>query len=71
MEIMNSQPARNQPALSLVDDRISYASSSDTLWELGKDKLAIVGEFTCSSFGDDYFLVFVTSSGDRYEASFY
>ena len=68
---MTSHPETNQLTLSLIDDRIVYMSSSDTLWEIQKQDLAVVGEYTCPSFGDDYFLVFMTATGERYEASFY
>jgi len=68
---MISKSKINQTALSLVNDRISYISSTDTIWELGINDLAVLGEYTCDSIGDDYFLIFVTASGDRYEASFY
>jgi len=40
-------------------------------WQFAWDQLVCLGEYTISSWGDDYFFVFVTRDGYCYESSFY
>ncbi len=50
---------------------LEYTRSGQAVWRLPSDQIAVVGEFTDGSLGDDYFLVFVSEAGECFQASFY
>ena len=54
-----------QPSLSLSAGNVVYGDSG---WELAVGSIAIIGEYTDASgpLLDDWFLVFVADSGERY-----
>ena len=64
-------PEVQKPRLSLTDGTVVYDCGDDRLWEIALDRIRVVGEFTTSSWGDDYFLVLVTDEGRWFEGSFY
>jgi hypothetical protein len=50
---------------------VEYSRAGIREWRLPLDQIAVIGEFTISSLGDDYFVLFVTPTGDSFRASFY
>jgi len=57
--------------LDFRDGRLRYSSNGNLLWDIPEADVAVVGEFTVSAFGSDYFVVFVTGTGLCFQASFY
>jgi len=53
------------------DSALEYSRAGIFEWRLPFDRIVIVGEFTISSLGDDYFFLFVTPIGECFQASFY
>jgi len=57
--------------LEFTSGALEYSDSGRAIWRTPVQHLAVVGEFTTPSLGDDYFLVFVTPSARCFQASFY
>ena len=59
--------------LSCGSGLLEYRAGESLAWELPVSELAVVGEYTMDHgpSDDDYFLVFVATSGSFLEASFY
>ena len=67
------QFSAKQSGLSLSADKVVYAGAGGPGWELAVGSIAIIGEYTDASGPslDDWFLVFVADSGERYTAPAY
>jgi len=57
--------------LILKDGNILYGSGGNTFWEVLVNEIALIGEYTTNAFDDDYFIILITKTSVRYEASFY
>ena len=57
--------------LILSDRAVEYSRAGVPEWRVPCDRIAVVGEFTDSSLGDDYFLLFITPAGECFQASIY
>ena len=66
-------PPRASGTLCLASGKLAYRVPSGEAWELEVESLGAVGEYTLQEdpSSDDYFLVFVSTSGDFHRASFY
>lgn len=65
-----SKPTNDAPELSIKDGALIFTSSIYGDWDTPLSTLSLVGEYTSEDgpMMDDHFLVFVTKSGDVFEA---
>ena len=57
--------------IKLENDAIVYELRNQDAWRLPIPDVRVVGEYTTSARGDDYFFVFATKNTDWFVASFY
>jgi hypothetical protein len=74
ISLYNVEEMNERPAIVTSDDAVEVFRKGDLVWSLTIADLVFVGEYTISSFGDDYFFEFITVKNGQwrwFEVTFY